>query len=130
MAEGTSILNSVKLGIGGISEEYTAFDPTLIIYINGVFQRFFQLRIGPVDAPFKITSADETWEDFFESENVVDDNMELAKADMILRVRLMFDPPSSSYAVDNLKQLIAEYEWTMNTQVDTEDTFVEDEDDE
>ena len=114
---GTSILNSVKLGIGGISEEYTAFDATLILYINGVFQRFFQLGIGPKDQPFKITGAEETWEDFFGLEYSSMD-MELCKTNMILRVRLSFDPPQSSYGIENLKELIKEYDWTMNAEAD------------
>lgn len=122
---GTSILTSVKLGIGGIPEEYEAFDQTLIMHINGVFQRFYQMRIGPVDKPFKITGAEETWEDFLGDEACLDENMELCKSDMILRVRLLFDPPGSSYALENIKQLIQEYEWTMNVQVDDVDTFDE-----
>lgn len=120
----TSILNSVKLGIGGVPEEYTAFDSTLIIYINGVFQRFFQLGIGPATGPFVITGKDETWDEFFEGGTIPNEHMELCKADMILRVRLMFDPPSTSYGIENIKELIREYEWTMNAEADTaEDTI-------
>ena len=125
----TSILNSVKAGIGGIPEEYTVFDDTLIVHINGVLQRFYQMRIGPIDKPFKITGADETWEEFLGAETSVSADMEMVKSDMILRVRLLFDSPSSSYAVDNIQKMIQEYEWCMNTQVDSEDTYTEDEDD-
>ena len=125
----TSVLNSVKLGIGGIAEEYTVFDPTLIIYINGVFQRLYQIRVGPIDKPFVITGSEETWEEFLEAETSISADMEMVKSYMILRVRLLFDPPGSSYAMDNMQKIVQEYEWTMNVQVDAEDTFEEDEQD-
>ena len=120
-----SILNSVKAGLDGIPAEYTVFDDVIMMHINGVFQRFYQMRIGPIDAPFKITGDTETWDDFLNAENSVSADMEMVKSDMILRVKLLFDPPSSSYAIDNVKELIKEYEWCMNVQVDAEDTFVE-----
>lgn len=124
-----SILDSVKLGIGGIPAENSDFDPALIIHINSVFQRFYQLRIGPIDKPFRITGSVETWDDFLGADTSLDADMEMCKTDMILRVRLLFDPPESSYAVQNMKELIAELEWCMNVQVDDTDTFDEPEDD-
>ena len=123
----TSILNTVKHGLDGIPEDYTVFDDTLIMHINGVFQRLFQLRIGPIDKPFKITGKSETWEEFLGGDTSVSADMEMVKSDMILRVRLLFDPPTSSYVIDNIQKLIQEYEWCMNTQVDSEDTYAEDE---
>lgn len=122
-----SILSDVKLGIGGIAEDYTVFDPTLIIYINGVFQSLYQLRVGPVDRPFSISGNAETWDDFLSDPSCLDADMEMVKSYMILRVRLLFDPPNSSYAIDNMQKIIQEYEWRMNVQVDSETTFDEEE---
>lgn len=125
MAEVTNvILDSVKMGLGGITSEYTAFDPQIILFINTVFNRFYQLGIGPRDQPFKITDGTETWDQF-----INDDSMEMAKADMILRVKLMFDPPSSSYGIENIKAQIQEYEWCMNVQSESAEAFRENNED-
>ena len=121
MAEVTNvILDSVKMGLGGITPEYTAFDQQIILFINTVFNRFYQLGIGPSDQPFKITAGTETWDQFID-----DDSMEMAKADMILRVKLMFDPPGSSYGIESIKAQIQEYEWCMNVQSESALAFTE-----
>lgn len=116
-----SILNSVKKGLVGLTDEYTVFDPQIIMHINTVFQRLHQLGVGPKEKPFKIDDASATWDQF-----VGDETMEMAKSYMVLRVRLLFDPPDSSYAIENIKEQIKEFEWLMNVQVDPEDTFLED----
>jgi len=115
-----SILDSVKLGLGGITEEYTAFDTQIMMYINMAFQRLYQLGVGPTDAPFKITDGSETWDEFID-----DDSMEMVKADIILRVKLMFDPPGSSYGIEAVKDQIHEYEWLMNVQSESAEAFTE-----
>lgn len=124
----TSILTSVKQGLGGIPPDNTDFDENLVLHINTVLQRFYQLRIGPIDKPFRITGVNETWGDFLGAETCLDAYMEMCKSDLVLRVRLLFDPPDSSYAIENIKALIKEFEWCMNAQVDDVDTFYEPED--
>jgi hypothetical protein len=47
-----SILTSIKLLLG-IAEEYTAFDPQIIMHINSVFTILNQLGVGP-DEPFMV----------------------------------------------------------------------------
>lgn len=107
-----SILNSVKKKLG-IQEDYTHFDEDIIIDINSVFMILNQLGVGP-DEPFTIEDEDAYWEDFIDNTRI-----EAVKSYMYMRVRLMFDPPTSGFLVDSLKKQIDELEWRMLVQAET-----------
>lgn len=113
MAEGTSILNSVKPKLG-IEITETAFDEDqLIDYINSVFFDLCQIRVGP-ETPFVITGPDETWEEFFDGRT----DLMPVKTYVAMKVRRMFDPPQSSAALQSLVEQIKEMEWRLNVYVD------------
>lgn len=113
MAEMTqSILLTTKKMLG-IAEEYHAFDLDIIIHINSVFLNLNQLGIGPI-APFQITGVDETWSDFVDVSKIPG-----VQTYVYLKTRLLFDPPTNSFLVDNMQKQIAELEWRMNVQVET-----------
>lgn len=101
-----SILTSIKSMLG-IDSTITAFDDELIIFINGVFTTLTQLGIGKAD--FTITGSTETWADFTESKKTY----ELVKTYIYLKVRLVFDPPTSSSVIDVMNKQIAESEWRL-----------------
>lgn len=105
----TSILNSVKKSIG-LMPEYDAFDDTIIMHINSVFMILSQVGIGPSKG-FRIEDSSAEWSDFLSAE---DENYESVKSYMAMKVRLLFDPPSSSTHMDCIKQLISELEWRLN----------------
>jgi hypothetical protein len=105
-----SILDSVKKNLG-IDSEYTAFDPDITTFINGVFSTLNQLGIGPEDG-FAIEDNANTWDEFT-SGNVKLNNV---KTYMYLRVRLLFDPPSTSYLIDAFDKQRLELEWRMNVE--------------
>lgn len=107
-----SILNSVKKKLG-IQEDYTHFDEDIIIDINSVFMILNQLGVGP-DEPFTIEDEDTYWEDFIDNTRI-----EAVKSYMYMKVRLMFDPPTSGFLVDSLNKQIAELEWRMLVQAET-----------
>ena len=107
-----SILNSVKKKLG-IQEDYTHFDEDIIMDINSVFMILNQLGVGP-DEPFTIEDEDAYWEDFIDNTRI-----EAVKSYMYMKVRLMFDPPTSGFLVDSLKKQIAELEWRMLVQAET-----------
>ena len=107
-----SILNSIKALLGPDSD-YTVFDPDIIIFINGAFSTLTQLGIGPKEG-FKITGADETWEDFIG--DVLD--LESVKTFVYLKVRILFDPPSSSFVLDAMQKECDELAWRLNVEVD------------
>lgn len=107
-----SILQSVKKGLG-VPEDDDGFDPELIMYINSALMILTQLGIGPLGGVI-ISGPEETWTSVIEGSY----ELELVKTYVILRVRLMFDPPSSSFVLDAIKNQIAEFEWRLNVQVE------------
>lgn len=107
-----SILNDVKLFLG-IPEEFDSFDSNLITCINSVFVVLSQIGVGS-DVPFKIQNGNTTWDEFSQDCEVI----EMVKTYVPEKVALMFDPPSSSYASDALKSVLAEQEWRLNIACD------------
>ena len=103
-----SILNSIKK-ILGIDEAYTAFDPDITIHINSVFATLNQLGIGPTEG-FMIEDDEATWDDFLGT----DLRLNNVKSYVYLRVRMLFDPPTTGYLIDAMKEQIKEMEWRIN----------------
>ena len=103
----SSILLSVKKMLGP-SADYDIFDPELIIYINSVFGTLHQLGVGP-EEKFVITGDSELWSDF----TTEGEEIEEVKSYMYLRVRLLFDPPSSSFVLSSFKEQMKELEWRL-----------------
>lgn len=107
-----SILTSVKKMLG-ITEEYDHFDADIIMHINSVFMTLNQLGVGPEEG-FSIEDDTATWEEFIPNPT----NLQMVKSYMALRVRLLFDPPSSSVITECINKSIAEFEWRLNVEVD------------
>lgn len=107
-----SILTSVKKIIG-ISEKDESFDTDLIMHINSVLMILNQLGVGPEDG-FSITDKSAVWTD------VIGDNklIEATKTFVGLKVRLIFDPPTSSAVLDSINKTISELEWRINVMVE------------
>lgn len=106
-----SILNSVKHAIGG-DINGSAFDADLIMHINATFNILQQMGIGP-DTNFRIEDDSAVWSDF-----VGDDELPMVQSYMYLKVRLLFDPPSSSFVLDSMRNQAEEMEWRMNVEED------------
>lgn len=107
-----SILNSVKLLLG-IVPTYFDFDDQVILYINTVFSKLHQLGVGPDDG-FEITDETTIWSDYLKNNKILN----MVKTYMAMNVKMMFDPPQSSFAMQSLKEAIEEYGWRINVQVD------------
>ena len=105
-----SILTSIKKLLG-IDEEYTHFDTDIIIHINSVLMTLNQLGIGPVDG-FSITDDTETWGDFLEDVTI----LEAVKTYVLVKVRMMFDPPTSSVVLQAFERIANEMEWRLTLQ--------------
>jgi hypothetical protein len=104
-----SILLSTKK-ILGIAEDYTVFDLDIITHINSVFSTLTQLGVGPPEG-FMIEDESALWEDF----NTTDDaQYNAVKSYVFLRVRLLFDPPTTSYLIAAFDEQIKELEWRLN----------------
>lgn len=108
-----SILDSIKKLLG-LDEEYDVFDMDLIIHINSVFFTLSQLGVGPKQT-FAIVDNTAMWTDFT-GENLA---VEAVKSYVGLKVRLLFDPPATSFAITSTENLIKEYEWRLNVQAES-----------
>ena len=103
-----SILTSIKKLLG-ITEEYNHFDADLIIHINSTFMVLTQLGVGPSDG-FSISDKSATWDSFVKDPKTY----EAVKSYVYLKVKLLFDPPTSSAAMESMTRMIDEFEWRLN----------------
>jgi hypothetical protein len=105
----TSILTGTKK-ILGLAEDYTAFDHDVITHINTAFSTLTQLGVGP-EAGFMIEDETAVWTDF-----IADNDLQYnsVKTYVYLRVRMLFDPPSTSFVITALNEQIKELEWRLN----------------
>lgn len=103
-----SILDSTKKALG-IDAEYDVFDPDIIMHINSVLSVLNQIGVGP-STPFTVESDKETWEQFIAEDSSM---LPLVRSYVYVAVRLLFDPPSTSFAIDALKKTSDEYEWRL-----------------
>ena len=108
----SSILTSIKKLLG-IAEEDTSFDQDIIMHINTVFAILSQLGVGPANG-FSIEDDGAIWSDYLGNST----NLELVKSYIYMKVRSMFDPPTSSILADAMNKNISELEWRINTMVD------------
>lgn len=107
-----NILESVKLMLG-IQNDYTVFDQQILLHSNSVFVILNQLGVGPSN----IFTADSSsvWSDFLVNDST---DLNLVKSYVYLKVRLLFDPPTSSFAIEAMNKQAQEYEWRLNVFVD------------
>jgi len=99
-----SILRSVKK-ILGLDASYTQFDLDILIHINSVFTTLHQLGIGP-EGGFEIEDATPTWTTFLGSTP----RWNGVKSYVYLKVRMLFDPPTTSYLIEAMNKQAAEFE--------------------
>lgn len=108
-----SILNSVKKMLGGFTSNYTYFDTDIIIHINSVFMTLQQIGVGPEEG-YAIVDENDLWTDYLPDSTLLN----AVKTYMYLKVKLLFDPPTSSIAVDSMNNMIAEFEWRIKHQTE------------
>lgn len=108
-----SILTSIKKLLG-ITEEYEHFDQDIIIHINSVFMILNQLGVGSSNG-FSITDKTAVWSDFI-SEGT---NLESVKSYIYLKVRLLFDPPTTSAVIESMNRMISELEFRLNVSAES-----------
>lgn len=105
--EGT-ILGDIKHLIGP-SESSDYFDVDLLIHINATMATLYRLGVGADrNVPVEVDK-NTTW-----SEITGDDpRRNCIKQYVYLKTRIAFDPPTSSFVLDAMKQQIEELEWQM-----------------
>lgn len=108
-----SILTSIKKLLG-IDENYTHFDADIVMHINSVLSILTQMGVGPKNG-FSIAGKDETWGEFLPMEQSV---FPMVRSYVYLKVRLLFDPPVSSAAMEAMNRQISEFEWRLYVAAD------------
>ena len=103
-----SILDSTKK-ILGIDADYTAFDMDIILHINSALATLNQLGVGPEEG-FFIEDSSAEWGDLLGD----DPRLNQVKSYIYLKVRVVFDPPASSFVLTALNEQIKEHEWRIN----------------
>lgn len=101
-----SILVSIKKLLG-IDASYTAFDVDVIVHINTAFAILNQLGVGPADG-FMIEGEEEIWDDY-----ITDNNFSMVKTFVYLKVRLAFDPPTSTALIESMNNTLNELTWRL-----------------
>jgi hypothetical protein len=111
----SSILEDTKKTLG-IMPEYDVFDAQIIMHINTAFSSLTQLGIGPPEG-YAIEDNLPEWEDF----SGLDLRRSSVKTYVNLKVRMYFDPPTTSYLIAAMEKQTQELEWRMS--VDREADF-------
>ena len=101
-----SILESIKKLLG-IPKDYTAFDIDVIMHINTAFAILNQLGLGP-EGGYGIEGYDDVWDDY-----IVSYNMSMIKTFIYLKVRLAFDPPSSTALIESMQRTLDDLTWRL-----------------
>lgn len=104
-----SILVTIKKMLG-ISAEDKSFDVDIITNINSVFSILAQLGVGP-DEGFAISDDTSKWNDYVD---FTDNQLQQLKSYVYVKVRLLFDPPTSSVLSAALTEMTKEFEWRLN----------------
>lgn len=105
-----SILRTVKMCCG-VPEWDDGFDQELITHINSVLMTVSQIGVGQPRGMF-ITGMNDTWASLLSGSK----DYEAIRSYVVLKTRLLFDPPTNSSILESYKNQIAEFEWRLNVQ--------------
>lgn len=111
----SSILNDIKKMLG-LEPDYTPFDTDIIILINNSMMTLQQYGVGPKNG-FTLLDASQTWDNFFEESQ--GKMLEAVKAYIYMKVKMVFDPPSTSFVMDAYKSTCDEIEWRLKEQMES-----------
>jgi len=106
-----SILNTIKQMLGILIVD-TAFDTDIIVNINSAFMTLQQLGVG-LEEVFSIEDDSVLWGDFLEDPTMYS----AVKTYIYLQVKLVFDPPGTSFHLNAIENQIKELEWRLTIQV-------------
>lgn len=100
-----SVLSSTKQMLG-ISPEDTSFDVNVIMSINAALTILMDLGLTEVEDQI-VTSDKMTWDELLGGRT----DIEYVKTYIYQKVKMIFDPPTSTAAIDAMQRSISELEW-------------------
>ena len=101
----TSILKTTKKNLG-LDADYTDFDPEIIGYINTALSTMTQVGVGP-DEGFQIQDEFAEWDAFLGG----DPRLNAVINYVSMSVRLMFDPPATSFGINAIQDQLNQMIW-------------------
>lgn len=105
-----SILTSTKKVLQ-IGDDDTSFDLDIITHINSAFSDLHDLGIGPSDG-FAIDDDTAEWDAVVAVEDKVRFNR--VKTFVYIKVRLIFDPPATTFHLSALQEQLREVTWRLS----------------
>lgn len=103
-----SILLSTKK-ILGIAPDYNVFDLDVITHINAALSIVSQLGVGPMGS-HAIDDASDEWDDLGLPQN----QLSVVRTYVFLRVRMLFDPPQTSFHIEAVTRQLQELEYRLS----------------
>lgn len=108
-----SIIDSIKRDLG-IDTGCDAFDQDIKMHIQSVLSTLYQIG---VDSARSVSVDDKSvkWGDIFSDDL---DLFPMIKQYVYLKVRVVFDPPTSSFVLESCNKMIDELEWRINIEAE------------
>ena len=103
----SSILTSTKKFLG-LAPDYTPFDQEIIVFSNSAFSSLHELGVASVTGYF-IEDDLALWADL----ELTGIALAKVKTYVYLKVRMLFDPPTTSYLIEAIEKQIQEHEWKL-----------------
>lgn len=100
----SNILKSVKKNLG-LPDDYAVYDEDVLMAVNTALSTLTQLGVGP-EIGFEVGTAS-TWEELLGG----DFRLNLVRNFIILKVRLLFDPPPTSFGISAMEKNLEEMAW-------------------
>ena len=104
------IITDVKQMLGASIYD-NSFDVNIVIAINSALAVLSDIGISEADNVCLEIGDTATWDDLLQGRT----DIEYIKSYIYLKVKMLFDPPSSSALLDAYNRQIAEFEWRLNT---------------
>lgn len=107
VTSGEGVLYDIKTQLGPIPMEQTAYDADLIILINGILNTFE--NIGLPKPQTYVKDATTMWQELFGDHP----DLHAINQYVFTKVKLLFDPPGTSYLINAFKEVADELEWRL-----------------
>lgn len=114
----TYILYTIKKMLGVITEDDSAFDTELLIFINATILDLIQNGIGPNSG--LVVDESTLWSEITNNKS----DLEALKNYIFIKSKLNFDPPSNSFVQENYNKLKDEILWRLRVQAEGENQNV------
>lgn len=109
----SSILLSIKKAIGA-APEYTPFDVDITMHINAQLANLYQIGLNAAKSVV-VNGPDQLWTDLIPAS---DSRLQFVKTYVYAKVKMIFDPPTSTAQMQALKDAAAESEFRISIAVD------------